>query len=197
MIPYQTKSKKLYVYVDESGQDTRGRFFLVSIIISEKETLEELRSKITALEKDSKGKSKWTKTNHKNKIKFIQEIIGVDLLKNNVYFSSYKNTIAYTPLVALAIGKAIIDKSKKIKSRYKANVIVDGLRKSDKTLMQNELKNLDIKYEKIKVDLRDEQEVLLRLADALAGFVRDYIENEKYAIGLINKDRFKRFFREI
>ena len=37
MIFYKAKSKKLYVYVDESGQDTKGLIFVVGILVFEKE----------------------------------------------------------------------------------------------------------------------------------------------------------------
>jgi len=37
--------QKLYCYIDETGQDTKGKLFLVSIVIQEQER-EELREKI-------------------------------------------------------------------------------------------------------------------------------------------------------
>ena len=91
----------------------------------------------------------------------------------------------------------MINKTAKLKSGYKVNVIIDGLRKSDKEIIRKELKNLGIKYNKIKVNLKDEQEALLRLTDALAGFIRDYFEGKKYSKEILNKEKFNRFFREI
>ena len=63
--------------------------------------------------------------------------------------------------------------------------------------MRQELKSLNIHYDKIKVCLKDEHEALLRLADALAGFIRDYLEANKYAIELMSNAEFKRVFRQI
>ena len=51
--------QKLYCYVDESGQDTKGDLFLVSVVITEEER-DELRRKLIKIEKTSqKGQRKW------------------------------------------------------------------------------------------------------------------------------------------
>lgn len=188
---------KLYCWTDETGQDTRGKFFLVSILLSNKEQLEELRNKINEIEKKTKGKTKWTKTDNKRKILFLKTILNLRVLRKNLYYSVYQNTTAYTPLVAMSVSKAVIHKIKNYDGKYKVNVVIDGLRKKDKEIVRIELKNLNIKYSKIKVGLKDEQDVLLRLADALAGFARDYLENEKYAIDLVDKQSFKKFLIKI
>ncbi len=57
--------QKLYAYVDESGQDTEGEKFLVSVVVLEKER-DKLRSALRAIEKQSgKGLKKWTKARRK------------------------------------------------------------------------------------------------------------------------------------
>ena len=188
---------KLYCYTDETGQDTKGKFFLVSILLSNKEQLEELRNRISEIEKNTKGKTKWTKTDNKRKILFLEVILNLKILRRNLYYSVYQNTTAYTPLTAMAVSKAVIHRVKNYSGKYKVNVVIDGLRKKDREIVRKELKNLNIKYSKIKIGLRDEQDVLLRLVDALAGFIRDYLENEKYAVDLIDKQNFKKFFIEI
>lgn len=188
---------KLYCYTDETGQDTRGKFFLVSILLSDKEQLEELRIKISGIEKNTKGKTKWTKTDNKRKISFLKIILNFKILKGNLYYSVYQDTTAYTPLVAMAVSKAVIHRTKNYEGRYKVNIVIDGLRKKDREIARKEFKNLNIKYNKIKVGLKDEQDILLRLADAMAGFIRDYLEGEKYAVNLIVKQDFKKIFTEI
>lgn len=42
------------------------------------------------------------------------------------------------------------------------------------------MKKLKIRYKTIR-GMKDEQSVFLRLADSMAGFVRDYIEQKPYA----------------
>lgn len=187
---------KLYCYVDETGQDTKGKFFLVSIVLSDKTDLDSLRTQLTKTEKETKGKSKWTKTDNKKKAAFIKAVLALRILRNCLYYSVYQGSIAYTPLTALTISKSVIDKTKRIKS-YKVYITIDGLNKSERDKIRKELKSLNISYGKIKLGLKDEQEVLLRLADALAGFIRDYLEGKKYALELINKVEFNKIFRQI
>lgn len=188
---------KLYCYTDETGQDTKGKFFLVSILLSSKEQLEELKNKISEIETKIKGKTKWMKTDNKRKILFLDAILRLEVLRKNLYYSVYQNTTAYTPLVAMSVSKAVIHRIKNYDGKYKVNVVIDGLRKKDGEIVKKELKNLNIKYGKIKTELKDEQDVLLRLVDALAGFTRDYLENEKYAIDLIGRQDFNNLFIEI
>lgn len=188
--------KKYYCYVDETGQDTKGDFFLVSLLISEKEDLTGLRKTLSLIEADTKGKTKWTKTNNKNKVEYIRKVLSVNILKNKAFYSVYNNTTAYTPLTAMTISKAVINRTVN-GGDYRVNIVIDGLRKSDRQIIRIELKNLGIKYDKIKINLKDEQEILLRLADALAGFVRDYSEGKKYAGEILGKNEFNKIFRKI
>ena len=55
-------SHKLYCYVDETGQDTKGALFVVSVAVTKKDR-DELRELLAKLEKASgKGKTKWVRT---------------------------------------------------------------------------------------------------------------------------------------
>ena len=57
-----TKSK-LYCYVDETGQDTKGKFFLVTVVLKEQSHLTILQAKLEEIEKATKKNFlKWTKT---------------------------------------------------------------------------------------------------------------------------------------
>jgi hypothetical protein len=63
---------------------------------------------------------------------------------------------------------------------YFVSVIIDGLTKKDTEKVRIILKDMKIKYKNIR-GMKDEQNIFLRLADALAGFIRDYLEGDKYA----------------
>jgi len=57
--------QKLYCYVDESGQDTEGRLFLVSVLLTSSER-EGLRGRLREIEQTSgKGTRKWTRSTRK------------------------------------------------------------------------------------------------------------------------------------
>lgn len=38
-------TNKLYCYVDETGQDTKGKFFLVTVVIEEQKDLDTLQNR--------------------------------------------------------------------------------------------------------------------------------------------------------
>ncbi|MFH1938376.1 MAG: hypothetical protein ABIJ60_02470 [Patescibacteria group bacterium] len=187
---------KLYCHADETGQDAIASFFLVSIMVSDKGKVEKLGDKLLEMESKTKGKSKWVNAKDDKKVTFIHELAKIKELKQDLFYSVYKGGGIYTPLVALAVGKAIIYKVKNIKN-YSVNIIIDGLNKVDKEVVRKELKSLNIKYRKIKTNLKDEQDVFLRLVDAMAGFIRDYLEKEKYAVELFKEHNLTRFFMQI
>lgn len=188
---------KLYCYTDETGQDTKGNFFLVSIVLASKDELEKLKTVAEHLEKKTKGKSKWTNTDNQRKVLFVKEVVKIKALYKKVYFSVYQGSSAYTPLTAMSIGKAVMRRVKN-KGIYRVNIIIDGLNKRESEVVKKELKSLGIRYGKLKTGLKDDQDVLLRLADALAGLIRDCIEDQKYldkTAGI--KKNFMRLFIEV
>jgi hypothetical protein len=59
---------------------------------------------------------------------------------------------------------------------FKTVVYIDGLAKSKRSFYSRELHRLGIATRKVQGVTRDENNALTRLADAVAGFVRDTIE---------------------
>jgi hypothetical protein len=74
-----TSSKqKLYCYVDETGQDTYGKFFLVSVLLHDQRIKEKLEPLLEEIEKRAgKGKMKWLSTPLHIKEKFLQELVHI------------------------------------------------------------------------------------------------------------------------
>jgi len=58
------------------------------------------------------------------------------------------------------------------------------------------LKSLHIRYKKVR-GMKEQANPILRLADALAGFLRDYIEGQKYAKEAYKKCKISEFITEI
>ncbi len=50
------RSKKLYCYVDETGQDTKGKLFLVAIVLEQQGQLIRIQNKLDKIEKLTKRK---------------------------------------------------------------------------------------------------------------------------------------------
>lgn len=180
-------TQKLYCYVDETGQDGLQKFFLVSIIITDHMIKDGIEEKLQQIEtKTGKNKTKWTKEEFQVRLNYLSEVAKLTELQASIFYSFYKNTKEYTHLTSLSVAKAVLQKKEK---DYSVTVIIDGLTKADTEKVRRELKQLHIKYSTIR-GMKDEQSAFLRLADSMAGFIRDYIEKSSYAEPL-----FKRFLR--
>ena len=79
---------------------------------------------------------------------------------------------------------------------YFITIVIDGLNKKEADLMRINLRSLGVKYKTVR-GMKDEQSVFLRLADAFAGFVRDYLEGESYAGKLFAVVERRKFVKEI
>jgi len=174
---------KLYCYVDETGQDTKGRLFLVAVVLKEISDLTVLENELIEVEQKAGKNSKWKKTEKRIKKKYLEGLIGIKGLKGSIFYSSYESTKEYSKLTSLTIAKAVLAKEKQ---DYTVTVIIDGLNERERDLVRCELKKLRVKYRKIR-GMKDEQSVFLRLADAMAGFLREREENEIYTIDFIGK----------
>lgn len=189
------RKTKLCFYVDETGQDTEGKFFLVSIVIADIKQRDILEQKFEEIEKSTgKKKKKWTRMEFVEREKYIKKIAELKELKESIYYSSYEETKTYTHLTALSVAKAIFAKQKT--DSYSASVIIDGLTKKDTEKIRSELKKLKIKYDNIR-GMKDEQSAFLRLADSIAGLLRDAIENQSYATNLIRLLKKREFIIEV
>lgn len=168
--------QKLYCYVDETGQDTQGAFFLVAVVITSEER-EKLRERLRAIEKETgKGALKWFKTKLEQKKVYMERLISTNPLRGPVFYSRYAHTTEYIPLTIQTVAKAIIAKAEK---DYEATIFIDGLSRPERRKFGPGLRKIGIRAHKVR-GLRDESDEFIRLADAVAGFVRDYFEGSKY-----------------
>src|SRR5947199_1122888 len=80
-------AQELYCYVDESGQDTEGRLFIVSVVITsqEKQLLEE---RLELIEQETgKHSVKWSRTAKKIRYAYIEQILNVVELRGKLSFA--------------------------------------------------------------------------------------------------------------
>ncbi|MDO8512329.1 MAG: DUF3800 domain-containing protein [bacterium] len=183
---------KFDVYVDESGQDTLGNIFFVAIVVvSEKR--EELRELLRDIEKSSRKTKKWTKTTSDRRVQYINRILKEKKFLGKIYFSYYFNSREYVDLTILSTAKAILDFGDE---EYLATVYVDGLSKNERQRFAAGLRKLRVKT-KLTRGARDESEEFIRLADAIAGFVRDGTEKDKTMKPLFDKACGKGIIKEI
>ncbi len=175
---------KLYCYVDETGQDTKGELFLVAVVLKDIRGLETLEKKLEAIDaRTGKKQAKWKKISQKIKKKYLEELIQVKELKNAIFYATYQASKEYSKLTSFTIAKAVLAKES---TNYTVTVIIDGLNNKERDIVREELKKLKIKYRKIR-GMKDEQSIFLRLSDAMAGFLREVYEGEEYTKQFIKR----------
>lgn len=185
--------QKLYCYVDETGQDTWGVLFLVSVVITEEER-DKIKEELFKIEQRSrKLAAKWHKTSQERRIQYLKEIVSRNIFKNQIFFSVYRKSQEYVDLTILTVAKAIL---KRASEEYAATVFVDGLARGERRKFASGLRNLKVKIKKVR-GARDEGDPLIRLADAFAGFLRDYTEGKIYAKELYDSAVSARIISEI
>ncbi len=148
--------------------------------------LEALEQKLLQIE-ESSGKRllKWKRTSERIKLNYLRALFTIEEIRGSIFYSVYHNTKEYSSLMALSIAKAVLAKSA---DRAIVTVVIDGLNERERDIIRLELKKLRIHYKRVR-GMKDEQSVFLRLADAMAGFVRDASEKENYTHVLIAEFR--------
>lgn len=180
------KVKKLYCYVDESGQDTKGDIFIVSIVVtgSERDELLKLCEEIEI--KSGKGKFKWGKAENKRRLDYLRSIFSSKHFKGKLRYCVYRQQVNYDMATIMGIAKAI--HFREPTQNYTTLVYVDGLTKTKRHQYGSELRKLGIHTKKVQGVTKDENNALTRLADSVAGFVRDVLDKESKEVQELFKD---------
>lgn len=176
--------QKLYVFVDENGQDTKGDIFIVSVVVTGRER-DELLSLCEKIEKKSgKHKDKWGRSKPKRRLDYIKRVFSNKNFKEKLRYSIYHNQTSYDLATITGIAEAVHFKEPK---QYSTCVYVDGLSKNKRQKYGSELRKLGIPIRKVQGVSKDENNALIRLADTVAGFVRDVMDGEKEEVQKIFK----------
>lgn len=162
------KRQKIYCYVDETGQDAGSKFFIVACVEVEKDP-EPIRSVLIELEQQTKiGAIKWHKSNYGRRIAFMEAFLLTKHSGLKVYFGRYKKPIPYGLPTVEVLQKSIQGFST---NPVQAIIYIDGLDRISALKITNALRSKYIYLNLVK-GVRDESEVLIRLADRWAGCLR-------------------------
>lgn len=168
--------KKLYCYVDETGQDSEGDIFIVSVVVPENR--DELLIYLETLEvKTGRGRLKWGRAKLENRLQYLQEILSQNKYPLKAYYSVYEKTKEYKAATILTIAKAI--KSIRDSEKKIFIILVDALGERDQRFYGSQLRHLGIHTKKVRGIKKDENDALIRLADSICGFVRDVKEEQE------------------
>lgn len=174
---------KLFCYVDETGQDTQGRLFVVAVVVTESER-EALRQQCSTVERESgKGQRKWVKSKHDRRLAYIRQVLKIPALHGKLCFSASHGHANYQEETVRAITESLrLVES----SEFQATVLIDGLPRSEEREVGLRLRRLGVPVKKVR-GARDETDVLIRLADAVCGFVRAALEGQPDMRGLLEE----------
>lgn len=170
--------QKLYCYVDETGQDTKGKLFIVATMITgkNKSKIEEclLRYELSS----QKRITKWSKCKHIQRVKYIEKVIGNKIFKDIIFYKTFSGSKRYLDLTIETIILSLSSYAKRhLIYNFKVKILIDGLKGKEITRVKKQINKSAIAVDKIR-GVRDQSEPLIRLADFIAGLIRDAIDNE-------------------
>lgn len=168
------KQQRVDLYVDESGQDTRGRSFYVAVIaIEDSNKFRQLCE--SAEEISGKGNIKWGKSDKNKRLVYLRTVIQYAASNNvKLFYNVFHKTTNYDAATIEGIAKSIRALRP---SRSRVYVHVDGLTKTKRGDYKTRLRKFSCPVRKVSGIRRDENEPLIRLADAVAGASRDLLEH--------------------
>ncbi len=167
---------KLYCYVDESGQDTQGEFFIVAVVVVGTDARDELIASLEVIERETtKGRLKWSDTNRTRRVEYIRSIVNLQRLAHKINFAYYADTLDYLPFTVSTIEKALTEAGE---GDFTAIVLIDALPPSQARRVGNLLHQSGMPVKKVRGVRREESDALIRLADAVCGWVRDSHEQK-------------------
>jgi hypothetical protein len=147
--------------------------FIVAVIVPQDR--DELLAYIEDWEvRSGKNKFKWGRAIPEKRLSYLREVFTQRKNSLRIYFSVYRNTREYRDATIETIAKVIrsIDNFQ----QYKFIIYVDALGEKDQRVYGARLYELGIPSRKVKGIMRDESNGLIRLADSVCGFLRDFIE---------------------
>lgn len=176
-------TRKLFCYVDETGQDTQGRLFVVAVVVTES-ARDDLRQQCMAIETESgKGQRKWVKSKHDRRLTYIRQVLRLPALPGRLCFAVYHDQTDYPQATVQAIAGSL----RLVEStEYQATVLIDGLPRGEERKVGLRLRRLGVPVKKVR-GVNDETDALIRLADAMCGFVRAALEGQPEMAGLLDE----------
>ncbi len=167
-------TRKFFCYVDETGQDTNGKFFIVSVIVTDQERqgLYQICEKIE--DESQKGRRKWNKTAHNRRIAYIRQILADPVFVGKLNYAVYHDENDYTRLTIETIKRTL---NALAEEDCEVTVFIDGLQRTLERNVGLQLRRSGFPTKKVR-GLNDENDALIRLADAVCGLVRSAAEQK-------------------
>jgi hypothetical protein len=167
---------KLNCYVDES-EDRLSQVFVVAVIVLTSDP-QLLLPVCERFEADSgKGKVKWRKSAWAARIRYLRMICADDRFADSLCYSVFQGPRDFHTVTLRAVERAIA--TRKRADKYRVWVYIDALSKEKRHEYMTALRRAGIPTYQVRGVAKDENNALIRLADALAGLVNDAL-TQKY-----------------
>lgn len=176
---------KFTVFVDESGQDTEGLFFVVGTVLVEGD-VGMISDILETIERDSgKRNMKWHKARSESRRTYVEKIAEEGAFTGLVFVETFRGAGSYIELTALATAKAILKRV--AMSDYKVTIFVDGLKRKEVENFTRVLRDLHIRTRKVRGVKKDGNNALIRFADAMCGLVRDAEDGNEWSVKVLRR----------
>jgi len=186
--------RRLYCYVDETGQDPRSQIFIVVVIVLE-EDRDVLLQLLTSIEiKSGKGIKKWTNSTQAQRLNYLSVIAKDPRFKNKVFFSRFVKPTNYLHATAAVIRRVIRHLCGN--NIAEVNILIDGLDKASRRRVTTLVRNRYIRLKTVR-GVRDESDARIRFSDAMAGLIRASAESEESATKVVRSMTRKGTLTEI
>ena len=167
---------RYHLFVDETGQHTRGEYFLVCAVVVPTVDLDRLRDELGSLEtRIGPPQRKWVHSNVSRKRRYLEEAQGLVSGLAPVHYRNHHGGTDYISWTGQLIAAAILARV----PAAQVTIIVDGYNPNECQEIQSILRARSIRWAKVR-GARDESEPILRLADSLVGYLGDLYRNKPY-----------------
>jgi len=168
--------EKLYCFVDETGKDHQSKSFIVAVVVTGKER-DSLLKLCESFEKSTrKGKFKWGRAKRNRSLAYFRAILADSRFHNALRYAIFRKTTDHDSATIEGIARALHWKHP---DDYTATIYVDALAKTKCREYSIRLRRLGASLEKqVRGVRKDENNALIRLANDVAGFVRDIKEGQ-------------------
>lgn len=169
---------KYYLYVDETGQ-TLGKF-VIAVVLFDAADAQSVADLLLAAEDTSRKLArKWVRTPVPSKQGYLTEIISL-CRKTSVqfFYAAFDDGDDYAVKLTATLVAAIQAFSAEADAKF--TIVVDGLNAAERERVSRFLRRHTLPYRREVRGGRDDNNPYLRLADAIAGFVRHAYFEEPY-----------------
>lgn len=173
---------RYYLYVDETGQ-LQGRF-VVAVALFEATDEQAIAEMLQSAETNSRKLArKWVRTPISSKRDYLTEIASICRRTSlQAFYAFFDDSDDYALKLTATLAATILAFSAEPDSRF--TIVVDGLNAVERERVSRFLRRHTLPFRRDVRGGRDDHNPFLRLADAIAGFIRHRDLDEPYTVSL-------------